>query len=478
MVDRRQPPIPARAKRLAWASAALCSVTLGCGEPPSYLVRWKLVDEAELDDFDSATELTTVKQCADVGVSQVRVTTWRQNNTIVDRREYACFPGVFESDDAVEVPALPAGEYIVEVEGLRRTGAPWLCVDDSATPEVDPCVAFAEASVTVAEGSLPTIEVVLLQPPQCDDGIDNDHDGRVDGKDPACILDPDGPESADSSVTLFQISVTFLDSEVVEPANVSVDGLLLAVDGEILDEVPATELDTSQWPFRLPLQTESYDAGVHTFSIVATDGVGNPRTEAFEVEFAVSEEAPGFVLEQFDFTADRFLEPIVEPIAANFGLLLDPADQTGPTCALGGFLGGAPVTIERTFIRVTDEGGQPLDAATLALTGMGGGVVSMPLDEAGGWVSFGCPTAGITSASLPWGSYQLEVEARIGDSVCFVSDGAQDLAPVGQSGAQDFYLQRVVDDQGAPPPGCEECSGDAECSGQICDAGICKDKQP
>ncbi len=475
MPARQRPPF-------SWASAtltlALCSAGFGCSEPPSYLVRWKLVDEAGLADPNQAAELTSVKQCADVGVSRIRVTTWRQDDSILDRREYACFPGAFESGDAVEVPALPDGEYIVEVEGLRRTGEPWACIVDPDAAEQDPCVAFAEASVTVAEGTLPTVEVALLQPRQCDDGVDNDRDGRVDSKDPACILDPEGLESADASVTLFQISVSFLDNPAVEPANVSVDALALAVDDVPLAEVTASELDTSQWPFRLPLQTESYEPGVHVFSLVGVDGSGDPVTSAFEVEFSVSEQSAGFVLETFDFGDEQFLEPIVEPFSASLALLLDASDSTGPACKLGGSLDGTPISIEQTWFRVTDEGEQALDAAALGLTGSASGGAITPVDEAGGWISFACPTSTVASVPLTWGNYAIEIEGKIAGVACFSSEGAQPLAPVGQSGAQSINLTRIVDDQGVPPAGCEECSQDSDCSGQICDAGICKDKLP
>jgi hypothetical protein len=440
-----------------------------------------VVDEAGLSDsFEAAPELSSVKQCADVGLMQVRVTTRHLDNRILDVRQYPCFPSVFGSGGAVEVPALPAGEYQVEVRGLRRTGEPWVCVDDPNTPEVEPCVAWAKANVTVAEGSLPIIEVVLLHPPECDDGIDNDGDGRVDGNDPACILDPTGPESANSGATLFQLSLSFLASEVVRPANVGVAALHLSVDGELFAMLPATQLDTSQWPFRLPLLSERFDLGTHVFTLQPVAADGTAKTLPFEREFTVSDEAAGFVLEHIEFGLDSFVEPIVEPIAATVGLRLDPGDQTGPLCTLGGFVDGAPVNIDRTWWRVTDtlDQDQPLDAATLGLTGSAGGVGIEPLDEADGWVSFACASSAVRSVPLVWGSYEIEVRALIGDAVCFRSDGVEELAPVGQAGAQAFVLDRVVDDQGAPPPGCEECEVDSDCSGQVCDAGICKDKQP
>ena len=102
----------------------------------------------------------------------------------------------------------------------------------------------------------------------------------------------------------------------------------------------------------------------------------------------------------------------------------------------------------------------------------------MPVDEVDGWISFACPTSMVVSAPLSWGSYQLDAEARIGDVACFASAEPLALAPLGQAGAQNLLLSRIVDDQGAPPAGCEECSTSNDCSGQICEAGICKDIAP
>lgn len=472
MLDRRA---------ASWASAALAVALVGgCDEPPSYQVRWRVGDAAALADPDLASALTSVKQCADVGIAKVRVTTKRaSDDTVVDRRDYACFPGAFERGDAVEIPALPAGEYVVEVERVRRTGEPWVC------EEGEQCQTFVGEGgnkVTIGEGVLETIEVVLLQPAQCDDGIDNDRDGRVDGKDPACILDPTALESAETSFTLFQLSVSFLDSPAVLPANVSVDAVRLGIDtdadgdpsdDQLLAEIPAYELDTSQWPFRLPLLSQDFDDGDYVLSVYAVDQQGNQRTTLHELTFTVPDDA--YVIGELAFGGERFLEPIVEPIAATTSLQLAPDDLIGPACTLGGFTGAA---IERMWFRVTDQDGQPLDAATLGLTGAASGESIMPVDEAGGWVSFACPTSMVSSTPLAWGSYQLDVEARIGDVACFASEGPLPLAPVGEGGAQFLLLPRIVDEQGAPPAGCEECSDANDCSGQICELGICKDISP
>lgn len=460
----------------------------GCTEPPSYELGWRLVDASGFAEPELAPAMTSIRQCSAVGVQKVRVTTRRLDNSVADRREYPCFPGAFERGELVEGPTLEPGEYKLELAGLRRTGERWACVDDESLPEPAPCVAFAEGTLTVAEGELPALEVVLLSPSECDDGVDNDGDGLVDGKDPSCILDPTGPEQSDETLALFQIKATFLDSPVVFPANVGVNTLRVIIDGEPFVDVLSVELNTELWPFRLPSITASFEPGEHELEIVALDQSGAaltvPLTRSFAIPFAIFGGSGGAEDDpfRFDFSSERFLEPVLEPISVNFGLLLNLGDTTGPTCELGGFVDGERVAVERTWVRVTDEDGALLDAASLDLFGFSAGLSGQaaiaPVDEVEGWVSFACPSSTVVSAPLVWGKYSIEVEGRIGESVCFATQAPRDLRPLGKSGAQDFYLDRVLDGMGGPPAGCAECVVDSDCSGQICDAGICKDKLP
>lgn len=460
--------------------AALTPMLMSCAEPPSYELRWTLVDKQEFADPSQAAPLSSVQQCSQVGVSKIRVTTRRLDNSVADRREYPCFPGAFERGEWVGGPSLEPGEYKLEVEGLRRSGGDWACIDDPNLPGPEPCVAFAEAAVTVVDGGIQSVELVLLSPPQCDDGVDNDGDGRVDSNDFACFLNPDGAERTDDSLAVFQIQLSFLGSAAVFPVDVAVDSFRLAIDGEPLAEISADDLVTSQWPFRLPLLSESLEPGdAYELSIVALDQDGAaltaPKVESFSVPTA------GFA-PLFDFSGQDFLEPIIEPFSVTVGMRLNPDDLTGPPCALAGFVDGAPVTIERTWFRVVDDQGVPLDAATLGLTGSSSEGPIVPIDEladplAGeGWVSFACPSSMLVSTPLLWGNYAVEIQSRIGESVCFESAEALELAPLGQSGAQGLLLERVIDAMGVPPPGCEECVVTSDCSGQVCDAGICKDK--
>jgi hypothetical protein len=133
--------------------------------------------------------------------------------------------------------------------------------------------------------------------------------------------------------------------------------------------------------------------------------------------------------------------------------------------------------LERVWVRITDANDQVLDATTLGLTGFAaiGGPI-MPVDEAGGWVSFECASSAVSSAALTWGGYDIQVQGRIGADACFETPMVSELAPQPIS-AQDLDLERVLVD-GVPPVACRECSEDGDCSGQVCVDSVCVNKEP
>lgn len=447
LVGHAPAPHPARSafRRLLALGAPLLALA-GCGQPPGFELRWTIESDAPI-----AAPLMA-KQCSEVGIFSVRVTVERAGEQVATE-EYPCFEGVGDG------PPLEPGEYELEIEGLRRNGEPWEFDEEVGLPRV----AWAEATVVVSEGTIPGVEVVLLAPPECDDGIDNDRDGVVDNADPGCDIETltDEPrESNDAELTLFEVSVSFLHSPAVRPSNVGVHSISLAVDGELLATFAESELDLSQWPFRLPLTSGEFE-GSHQLEVTPI-GVGGPLASPKVFAFEVPADAGAYVTGMAEFFAEDFLQPIVEPVA----LLFDP------NCTPGGNL-----ELDRMWIRVVDEGGQPLDAASLGLVGNWGppGMIIQitPVDEADGWVSFECPVSIVKSAALPWGRYQIEAQGRRTTDTCF-SLPQSDLAPQ-PNGAQTLVLAReLADDE----PVCPECSGDDDCPGQVCAAGLCVDKEP
>ncbi len=423
----------------------------GCGQPPGFEVSWTI----ESDASDVAPLMA--KQCSDVGIFSVRVTVER-GGEIISVDEHACFAG------AAEGPPLEPGEYEIEVEGLRRSGEPW-DYDAKVDPER---VAWAEAKVVAVEGSVPEIDVVLIAPLECDDGIDNDRDGVVDEQDPGCgitTLNDEPREGNDAELTLFELSVSFLQSPVVKPSNVGVQSIRLTVDGELLASITESQLDLEQWPFRLPLISGEFEGAGHQLEVTPIGG-GVPVAEPVVFPFDVPPDAGTYVTGTVEFGAEDFSEPIVERLALLFE----------PSCTPGGSL-----ALERMWIRVVDENDQPLDAAALGLTGNWGppgmNMAIVPVDEAGGWISFECPTSIVRSTTLAWGRYQIEAQARRAADVCF-SLPQSDLAPQPNS-AQTLVLARELAGDLPVCPECSEATAQTDCGGtQVCEAGLCVDKEP
>lgn len=452
------------------------SLALGCTEDPTYAMRWRIAASSEeLDDPSSVPQLRFVEQCAAVGLGELRITTRRLDNTTADISDYRCFRSGFADGGVVTGPPLPPGDYRLEVVGLRRSGQPWPCEDDPTTPEVDACVARAEAEVRVVEGSQPVVEFVLLAAPQCDDGIDNDRDGQVDEKDPACLLDPNNDEDAEAGLTVFQLSASFLANEAVEPSDVGVASLRLEVDGDPLAELSTVELDLAQWPFRLPLLAERLSPGELELVVTALDASGEPLTEGLSEVFPVDAVAGGFVLRQFDFDPELFLEPIVDgfSVLRQFSPYPGAVDSAAlESCDLPG-----EADVERVRVRVRDENEQILDAETLALG------IDPITDEGDGWLGFDCQAPGsagvaaiLSSAPLSWGRYTLELEGWREGTRCFANPEPLLLSPVGSGGGQLLTVERVIDEDGRPPEGCAPCSGNSE----VCNVGgtqtlVCSD---
>jgi hypothetical protein len=417
----------------------------GCGQPPGFELSWRIADS-----LGDAPMLTAAKQCSDVGIFSVRVTI-RSGDVVVSIDEHPCFSGV------VEGPPLEPGEYTIEVEGLRRNGEPW-----PFDPDVDLAadrIAHDSESVVIIDGPLPSIEVVLLAPPECDDGIDNDRDGVVDGQDPGCeVLPLSGAprsESNDADDTLFQLAVRFLDSPAVKPFNVGVQNILLELDGELLAQVPSSQLDYAQSPFRLPLLARDLEGETPDLQITAM-GADGPLTETQTLAVTSA-----YVNEVIDFGSEAFLQPIVEPLAFLFD----------PTCSPGGQL-----VLDSMRVRILDENGDPLVLDTLSGNTIGGSTIVETLagPDLDGWFTFGCPVSMITSAPLTWGRYTIEAQARLASVTCF-STPITDLTPQPAS-AQTIALERVLNDG---QPACPECSKDLDCvmqAGTICDDGLCVPK--
>ncbi|MFV8750487.1 hypothetical protein ACNOYE_08035 [Nannocystaceae bacterium ST9] len=433
------------------AACALLAALAGCAEEPSFQLAWRISDDPAISDPADAPALLTVKQCSEVGIEKVRLEVRRPGDSPISlprlSRDYGCFPGAFAEGEPTDGPALGPGEYELELIGLRRNGAEWLCpgVDDQGNPTEVGCVR-ASGSVTVREGELPVLEFLLDAPIQCDDGVDNDRDGRVDGSDPACVLG-EAIESFDAGLTLFQLSVGLLANPVIEPRHVGIDAFAFAIDGEPFESLLPTSTGGATWPWDFPLLDARLDAGPHTLSMVALDESEAELSSPLTLDFTVDIEAGAFVVHEFELGSADFLAPIEDELAVSWAM----SDSiVGPPC------GPASAPVDDMRIRVR-QGDTPLALAIEDILMFPNTPLTDPVVEADDWLAFACDNGGrlISAAPLTWTEtvHAIEIEGRIGGVTCYAS-GITPIRP-GSFSPVSVAVQPVLDDQGMPPAGCE-----------------------
>ena len=144
----------------------LAPLALGCGEQGSYELRWSV---ESVKPSAKACMISSVRHCTQFGLDAMSVTVDRGGEAV----EESVFPCFVVGDGPVGAgPGLDPGEVTLWVSGLSAAGQPFL--------------GPVKAAVTIPNEGLTPVRVTLPRPSQCNDGIDNDGDGMVDGVDPQC----------------------------------------------------------------------------------------------------------------------------------------------------------------------------------------------------------------------------------------------------------------------------------------------------
>ena len=233
--------------RRAFATLALASLGLtstGCAEDSSYVVRWQIVPPGTIPD--EAPVLTSPKQCSDSGIARVRMTT-KQAGIVVESREYPCFPPEFFDLEAVAGgPELAVGDYSVEIQPLNHRGAN--------------LGSGSQHNITVgSETPIQLNNARLGATDECQDGVDNDRDGAVDGADRGCRIGVF--ESDDAFIRNFVVHPQLFDGEVTSCAQVGIEWIRVWIDGETDDELlfPCDTGDPKEFLRRLPEDKKIYN---------------------------------------------------------------------------------------------------------------------------------------------------------------------------------------------------------------------------
>lgn len=443
----------------------------GCQEPPSYRLRWAIEGHDRLD----------VGACSESGLFQVRVRAYAAPGLLADERTYPCFPSALrEPDGTVGGSALPPGRYAIELRGVDRTGDPW---DAPELPSLEPGASEHQgcspegdvvecrpselvcdcqrlvvvpqggsapdsAGTVVEEGDTVTLpELVLVPPPECIDGIDNDRDGLVDASDPSCNVDfGDGTEGVPVGVTELRLELTLLDDNpAVSCASVPLRRLRVEIGEGEATEVVLEEACQLDRPYLVALRLP---AGTAVFSAVGLDSGGEPVTVAKTFEAEISA-VGGTVQRALDFGTEDFLEPIVREIRAVPGFV----SEVGPAAKVRYCEpeGRGHLVITGLRGRVLNGHGGPLPAPATLDDGS-------PLD---GQTVIECSSSLVT-APLEWGGFTMELEALSSEGeVCFSNVGSH--AFVSPGGVSGVFLPRVYDAEGNVPASCHDCETDDDC---------------
>ncbi len=451
----------------------------GCKEDPSFRMRWTVDGET----------LADTTQCAERGMFDVIAFTFDEFGFLADSSRYPCFPGSFANPDAkVGGPTLPPGSYAIKLRGVSRNLVSWIddvtleqeifdadlqgrdyltdfdfvrcrvgVADPSCRPEDLSCDCKL---VEVEEDTTVALDVFALGvPPQCADGIDNDVDGLVDGSDPACAgtFSSDSREDRNVAASEFDVRITLLDGNpAARCSGLGVATLQASMGGRVVAQT--NDCDESL-RFLAIVDDDLADGpavdGMRpaTVQVDALDSAGNPLTTPVMLPVSVPVDFGDFFTLQADFSADRFLEPIVAP--ARIRLAFSPYED-GP---------------ERSCEAPSGRGFLELTQMRVTLLDAHGGAISPPV-VAGGTVLDGsdiaCSAQQLTTGALTWGDYLVRLEGLSADGdVCFSND-----ASLGRVAPSDPVV--VVADRVSSTGSCRDCDDDDDCETLSCIDGVCR----
>lgn len=467
-----------------------------CADPPSYALRWSIEGK---DGVSAAT-------CAESGLLQVRARVFSGPDSFVDERIYPCSPETFEGDEG-QVPGSPLaiGRYAIELRGIDRASQPWDdpvlltdpdqadhpgCRPEASGSECRPnervcdCVFLdvdaAGLGTLVDEvgdseaGNPPTLVYALDPPPECEDGIDNDRDGRTDDRDPSCAVSfGDGTEGTPVGITDFDLAISALggNPNIACGSVERFDGITLQLVGLRSEANPEGTLDEPiplfdgpclldrPYRFAVPLPL-----GTATFAVVGIGRDGEPVTEPvlFEQELI---EGGNLVKRTVDFGYQDFLEPIEGFLAFEFDYRGSLGTNVGAraSCVSGG--SSTPGQLDITDIRVTinnAHGSMPDEPVSLSDGTVLDGTTLLP-----------CLGEPQFTAALDWASgFLLSAEALSSEGeVCFSIEDYV-MAP---STTAFIDLVRVYDDDGQVPESCRDCEQALDCEPAVANAWQCID---
>lgn len=413
---------------------------------------------------------------------QVRARAYVEGERFVDELILPCAAGALADPDAlVDGSALSPGDYGLQLRGIDRAGEPWQAADGQTEPDPDVtgCTEDFDACLptelvcgcmplTVTADELVDLpEYVLVPPPECDDGIDNDRDGVVDDRDPSCAVDGGvAGEGIPVGLTELRLELTLLGQNPnATCGSVPLRSLRVELQGDGADTILLDEPCELERPYLLSLRIP---AGRYTFVVTGLDSDGAEVVVPKSFD-AVINATGGSILQAIDFAPEDFLEPIVARMSI------------GPqyVSTLGLDTGGALVAPRGTCEAASAPGTLDIPSLQLELLNAHGGPLTSPV------ILDGTPVDGrerpcdaqYLTEPTEWGGYTLIADAVSADGeVCFTNrDHPDSMRPSETLGVP---LTRVYDEAGQVPASCRECETDDDCDPDepdwACLDGVCQ----
>ncbi|MDC0675090.1 hypothetical protein [Nannocystis radixulma] len=362
--------------RARLAPLALASVAAaGCAEDPSFQVRWRLhpFTDEEVTSKD-AEPLVSVDQCTELGIGHVRLTTRDGAGTVVDERQFACFPRAFSDPEALMPgPQVGPGNYSVTLTALGRRDVPF-CADEPVVeadtdtdgegfvPECSEVIAADAQEVVVRETGegKPVPGFVIVGAPECSDGVDNDRDGFTDLADPSCDGDRRGVEVGTSAGAQIIVRPELMSGN----PSAYCAGMGIA---EIELDIAGPTATKRRFPCTTTSQTfsESLDPGDYQLAVtgIGYDGkpIAVPTLDPAVASFNLVPEGFRSLDVVADFTIASFLAPIEAGFSFSLAYIAAPGDMALTTCTPG----QGNLVLDRARITVLDADLQVVPTATL-----------------------------------------------------------------------------------------------------------------
>jgi hypothetical protein len=430
-----------------------------CAEDPSFVLRWQVGRDAT----DAEQTLLSVRQCSELGISHVRVTTIDlADRTEVDSREFPCFPTAFNTPEGtVNGPEVGPGEYDVTIVGLTRRGLTRKD-DESAEPR-----GRDKRTISVRESGEGQLADAfrLVGIDECDDGIDNDRDGAIDDGDLAC-RQGETREGLDNSATLFTFQATLLGGNPNATCNgLGLTSLRVILDGDVAaaQQIPCTTVLQSFSAFLEP--------GTHTWAVqgVGPGGVAVTR-EITGDQFEIGALGYGFVPIAVDLGIETFLESFSE--ALRFSIEYQPYEgaPVNRPCDVTG-LDFGDLVLGTTIVTLLDANGGEVMSVTLADATMDEDA-TFPL--AATCTDFDRVRS---TSEIPWSATASERAYSMKIETWAAADDPMVAAPCFSNSAAPMQLAPGISPAIAVPRtrtdgACADCDSEDDCS--RCEDRVCK----